>query len=125
MRQKPEIVILVVLLLASFAGVLWYVIDRRSKMRAIPAPVATKSVQPETGPVPVPPTSSSDVPVPIPSPEPVRLGGENELKTIDFSSGKAVIKDSAEDKAAIDAALKDMAAATQDVSFGPSPKKKP
>lgn len=54
---------------------------------------------------------------PAPAPEPVGLGGANERKTIDFSSGKPVVKDSAADKAAIDAALKDMAEATQSVTF--------
>ena len=55
--------------------------------------------------------------------EPVVLGGPNEHKTIDFSSGQPVVKDSAEDQAAIDAALKDMAEATKNVTFE-APKKK-
>lgn len=42
-------------------------------------------------------------------------------KTIDFSNGKAVVKDSAEDKAVIDKAVKEMDAATKDVTFGPTP----
>ncbi|MDB6113325.1 MAG: hypothetical protein JWQ83_2041 [Lacunisphaera sp.] len=54
---------------------------------------------------------------PGPAAEPVVLGGANERKTIDFSSGKPVVKDTAADRAAIDAALKDMAEATKNVTF--------
>jgi len=38
-------------------------------------------------------------------------------KTIDFSSGKPVVKDSAKEKAAIDKAVKEMEAAAKDVIF--------
>jgi hypothetical protein len=38
-------------------------------------------------------------------------------KTLDFSNGSAVVKDSAADKAAVAAAVKDMDAASKDVSF--------
>jgi hypothetical protein len=41
-------------------------------------------------------------------------------KTIDFSTGKPVVKDSPEDKAAIDAAVKEMDEASKDVTFGPT-----
>ena len=44
-------------------------------------------------------------------------------KTIDFSSGKPVVKDSAKDKAIIDKAVKEMDDATKDISFAPTPKK--
>lgn len=40
-------------------------------------------------------------------------------KTIDFSSGKPVVKDSTKEKAAIDAAVKEIDEATKGVSFGP------
>lgn len=42
-------------------------------------------------------------------------------KTIDFSSGKPVVKDSTQDKAAIDKAVKEMDDAAKDVTFGPLP----
>jgi hypothetical protein len=45
-------------------------------------------------------------------------------KTIDFSSGQPVVKDSPEDQAAIQAALKDMDEAAKDVTFE-APKKNP
>ncbi len=44
-------------------------------------------------------------------------------KTIDFSSGRPVVKDTAKEKASIDKSVKEMEEATQGVSFGPpSPK---
>lgn len=46
-------------------------------------------------------------------------------KTIDFSSGKPVVKDSVEQKAIIDAAVKEMDEAVKDVTFGPPPAKPP
>ena len=45
------------------------------------------------------------------------LGGPNERKTIDFSSGKPVIKDTAADQAAIAAAVKAMDEAARSVTF--------
>jgi hypothetical protein len=42
-------------------------------------------------------------------------------KTIDFSDGSPAIRDSAADKAAIDAAVKDMDAASKDVTFPADP----
>ena len=46
-------------------------------------------------------------------------------KTIDFSSGKPVVKDDAEQHAAIAKAENEMAAAAQGVSFGPQKKASP
>jgi hypothetical protein len=63
-----------------------------------------------------------------PPPQPVRI---EDKKTIDFSSGKPVVRDSHEDQAVIDKAVKEMDAATKDITFGPnsalapSPPKKP
>ena len=108
MRRSPEIMILLGLLLLGIGGILWYVADRRAKNRAAPPPVAAKLVPPTPGTVPD---------------QPVALGGANERKTIDFTSGKAVVKDSAADRAAIDAAMKDIAAAQQEVTFA-APQKK-
>jgi len=102
MRRSKEIMILLALFIVMAAGVLWYVIDRRAKNRALP-PVATRTLAPE------------------PPAQPVALGTpETERKTVDFSSGKAVVKDSPEDKAALEAGIKDIADATKDVTFGPT-----
>ncbi len=45
-------------------------------------------------------------------------------KTIDFSSGVAVVKDDAKQKAVIDKSVKEMDSAAKDVTFGPPPQKK-
>jgi len=44
--------------------------------------------------------------------------------TIDFSGGSASVRDSAADRAALDAAVKDMDAASRDVTFPATPPKK-
>jgi Na+-transporting methylmalonyl-CoA/oxaloacetate decarboxylase gamma subunit len=106
MRKSKEIVFLFVLLIAAMVFVLWYVIDRRAKNRAAP-PVAARTLAPEPPPA-----------------QPVALGTpETERKTIDFSTGQPVVKDSPEDKAVIDAALKEMAEATKEVTFEARPAK--
>lgn len=102
MRRSKEIIVLLALLLGAVVFVLWYVADRRAEMRAAPVATTPKAV----GPVAV-------------EPAPVLLGGPNEGKTIDFSSGQPVVKDTPEDRAAIEAALKDIAEATRNVTFGP------
>jgi len=63
---------------------------------------------------------------PPPPAEPVAI---QDRKTIDFSSGRPVVKDSAQERAIIDAAVKEMDEAAKNVSFGPiaspAPTKKP
>jgi hypothetical protein len=121
MRAPKEIVVLIVLLLLAMASVLWYVIDRRARQHAAP-PVA---VQP-SGPAPQPSAAAPDSrvspgqpPTPAPAPaSPVDLA-KHDGQTIDFSSGQPVVKQSAADKAALDAGLKDIADATKDVTFDP------
>ena len=103
MRRSKEIMILFVLLVGAIVFVSWYVIDRRAKNRAAP-PVTKRTLAPE------PPMAG-----------PVDLT-QHERKTIDFSSGQPVVKDSPEDRAAIDAALKDMAEAAKGVTFEAKPK---
>ena len=102
MRRSKEIIVLIVLLAGMIGFVLWYVIDRRARTRATP-PVATKPAQPA---------------------EPVNLT-KHDGQTIDFSSGKPVVKDSPADRAAIEQAAKEMAEAAQGVTFGPSAKPPP
>ena len=112
MRHSKEIMILLALFVAMAVGTLWYVIDRRAKNRARP-PAAAHS------PAPGSPTIG---PV-LPAHGPVALGTkETEGKTIDFSSGQPVVKDSPEDKAALEAGLRDIEAANKDVTFE-APKK--
>ncbi len=117
MRRSKEIIVLLVLLVGAMGFVLWYVIDRRAKNRAAPPP-ATRNLAPE-------PPASGAAPV-LPASQPVELGtSATERKTIDFSSGQPVVKDSPEDQAALQAALKDIAEASKGVTFEPTPKTKP
>ncbi|MDB6168731.1 MAG: hypothetical protein JWM88_1595 [Verrucomicrobia bacterium] len=53
-----------------------------------------------------------------PSKNPVAI---QDRRTIDFSSGRPVVKNSDDDKAIIDKAVKEMDAATKDITFGPTP----
>jgi zona occludens toxin (predicted ATPase) len=46
MRRNKEIMILLGLLVGMMGFVLWYVIDRRAKNRANPAPTAVQPVTP-------------------------------------------------------------------------------
>jgi hypothetical protein len=101
-RRAKEIIVLLVLLLGMAGYVLWYVIDRRARTRAAP-PVATK---------PVPPAAPVDL-------------TKHDNQTIDFSSGQPVVKDSAEERAAIAKAKQEMDEAVKGVTFGPPAKKTP
>jgi hypothetical protein len=58
-------------------------------------------------------------------PRPIAVVPIQDGKTIDFSDGTPVIKDSPADRAAMDAAVKEMDAAAKDVTFPaePAPKK--
>jgi hypothetical protein len=117
MRRSKEIIVLLALLVGAMGFVLWYVIDRRAKNRAAPPP-AERHLAPEP-----PPAGTQTV---LPPNEPVVLGtSETERKTIDFSSGQPVVKDSPEDQAALEAALKDIAEASKGVTFEPAPKTPP
>ncbi|MBS0664119.1 MAG: hypothetical protein JSR48_12710 [Verrucomicrobia bacterium] len=92
------------LLLAVALGVLlgyWWNRRPRPVPPAVPPPVAAK---------PAPASAPTHPEVPI-----------QEGKTIDFSSGKPVVKESAEDQAAIAAAKKEMDEATKDITFEPNP----
>ncbi len=108
MRRSKEIIALLTLLVGAMGFVLWYVIDRRAQNRAAPPPATTRSLAPE--PPPAPPAKPEVDLVPN--------------KTVDFSSGQPVVTDSAADRAAIDEAMKDIAAASKEVTFEPATKPK-
>lgn len=94
--------VLLALLLGMMGFVTWYVIDRRAKLRATP-PVSV---------------------TPPPPGKPVDLT-QHDNQTLDLSSGRPVVKDTAEDRAAIEQAKKEMAEAVKDVTFGPPARKAP
>lgn len=98
---------LLALLLGMVAFVLWYVADRRATQHAAP------------------PRTDASMPGPVAPPPVVELGGKNEAKTIDFSSGQPVVTDRPEDRAALESALKDIEAATRDMKFSPPQTKEP
>jgi len=58
-----------------------------------------------------------------PSPKPVVA--IQDRKTIDFSSGKPVVKDSKQEQAIIDSAVKEMDEAAKSVHFDPPPSRAP
>jgi hypothetical protein len=113
-RRNKEILVLAGLLLAMVGYVLWYVIDRRARMRATPPaaaqPAGRISAGPPAGPGPVP--------------APVDLT-QHDGQTVDFSTGRPVVKDSAEDRAAIARAKQEMDEAVKGVTFGPPAGKPP
>ena len=107
MRRSKEIMVLLALFVVMSVGTIWYVIDRRAKNRAQPPAAAHPLV-----------ITSPAVGTPLPLNEPVALGTkETERKTIDFSSGQPVVKDSPTDRAALEAGLRDIDDATKDVTF--------
>lgn len=102
---------LLVLLVAVMAFVLWYVRDRRAELRATPA--AEKVVGPFVAAPPASPAPPIDL-------------EKHDAKTIDFSSGQPVVKDTPVDRAALEQGLKDIEEATRNVTFDaakPAPKK--
>lgn len=105
MRRLKEILVLLVLLVAAAVFVLIYVRQRRAELRNKPA--APKTVGPV---VTVPPLDLE----------------KHHDQTIDFSSGKPVVKETPEDRAALQQGLKDIEEATRDMTFKaekPAPKK--
>jgi hypothetical protein len=110
-RRSKEIVVLLVLLTSVMVFVLWYVRQRRAELRA--RPTAEKNI----GPVVSMPVAPSTPPIDL---------TKHEAKTIDFSSGQPVVKDTPEDRAALEQGLKDIEDATRNVTFEapkPAPKK--
>lgn len=121
MRLPKEIIVLLVLLAGVMAYVLWYVADRKAKMRAEQNAPRSTTVAPASIPAPTPPPPVAPIAI-APAPEPVPLNGPNAQKTIDFSTGKPVIKDTPEDRAAMATALDDITAAQDSMTFGPRKK---
>lgn len=87
-------------LLAAASAIAWIAATRRPREEASPHPAPGTAAQPS---------------------KPVDLT-KTDGRTVDFSSGKPVVKDSPEDQAAIDAALEEMRAAAAEAKFGPADK---
>lgn len=121
--------VLLALLLGMMGFVVWYVIDRRAKMR-LPGNPSAHGVSGTFAPAQAggrtlggqPATTGHTGPAGAgPSAAPVDLT-QHDNQTIDFSSGRPVVKDSAADRAALAQARKDMAEAVKGVTFGPPAK---
>lgn len=112
MRRSKELIVLLALLIAAIVFVLGFVVRRRAEIRADPLTRAPR----ERGPLA--PTKQARPYVDLKA-----TGG----KTVDFSSGRPVMKDSPEDRAALEAGLKEIEEATQNLTFEaqkkPEPKK--
>lgn len=99
MRRSKELVVLLVTFAALAVFVLWYVGQRRAENRAR-GPGAPRDL----GPVRADPAPSVDL-------------AQHDGQTIDFSTGKPVVKDTPADQAALQQGLREIEAATKDVIF--------
>jgi len=95
-KGPKEIIVLLVLLAVAIAGVLLYVINRRATIRT--RPPAAKSVGP------LAPAAEVDL-------------KQHDRQTIDFSSGRPVVSDTPEDRAALAQGLKEIEEAKRNVTF--------
>jgi len=104
-RRSREILVLLGLLAVAVGFVLWYVADRKARQRAAPTP-APRVVGPA-----------------VPA-EPVDLT-QADGQTVDFSSGRPVIRNDLADQAALEAAKPELEAALSEVTFTPPPSSTP
>ena len=104
--KKPFVLVGVLVVLAVSAAIFF-----ARKPTPVPALAPDK---PKTGSLPSanPPVASS---------APVATVAIQDGKTLDFSTGKPVLKDSAEEKAIIEQSVKEMNEAAASVTFGPRP----
>jgi hypothetical protein len=107
-RRSRELVVLLVAFAALAIFVLWYVGQRRAENRA----------RGQTGPRELGPFLAA------PAAPPVDLT-QAEGKTVDFSSGRPVVKDSPEDRAALERGLREIEEARKGVTFEAAPQEKP
>ena len=119
--MKKAAVLMLVSALLALGGVIWWL------RPTAPGNVAPSPLSPSSSP------SSPAVASPAPASLPPTTGGPaimaqpkpsvaiQDAKTIDFSSGKPVVKDSAEEKAIIEQSVREMNEAAAGVTFGPSP----
>lgn len=99
MRRSREIIVLLALLAGAVGFVLWYVADRKAQQRAAPTP-APRVVGPT---VPAEPVDLTQV----------------DGQTVDFSTGRPVIRNDPADQAALEAAKPELEAALSEVNFAP------
>jgi len=115
--MKKAAVLMLVSALLAFGGLIWWL--RPDAPRAVtPSPLSPSSpAVASPAPASLPPTTGGPAIMAQPKPS-VAI---QDAKTIDFSSGKPVVKDSAEEKAIIEQSVREMNEAAAGVTFGPSP----
>jgi hypothetical protein len=115
--KKPALWL--ILAVAAFA------IGLAFKLRRPPTPPAPVTAKP--APFRPPPSASPFSPPPnqAAAPKPKPFVAIEDGKTLDFSSGAPILKDTAQEKAIIDKSLKEMEDALKNVSFGPPANKEP
>ena len=103
-----------------------YFATRPDSLAPTPIPAVAQPGPAAAPPAPVAASSPSAVPTPAGTPPAATVPpvGIQDRKTIDFSSGQPVVRDSTADQAAMDAALKEMNEAAKDVTFKPEAEKK-
>jgi hypothetical protein len=116
--KKPAAFLFILGFISLGAALAWLMHPLRRGSNPVPGTATTNpSVNASTTPVPSPTAAINAAPSAPKSFTPI----ENE-KTIDFSTGKPVVKDSAEEKAIIERSMKEMNEAATGVTFGPAPK---
>jgi hypothetical protein len=131
--------VIVALAVVAVAAIAWVLLPRPGHRTretapgalpaAAPAPVAaplsTHLSQPPSPPPPASGVPAALTAAPAAQPAPAGAAGVaiQDGKTIDFSSGKPVLKDSPEEKALIARSVKEMDEAAQEVTFAPPAKK--
>ena len=119
--KKPAAFLFILGFISLGAALAWFMHPlRRGSNPAPGTSTPNPSVNASTTPVPSPTAATNAAPTAPKSFTPI----QNE-KTIDFSSGKPVVKDSAEEKAIIANSVEEMNEAAAAVTFGPAPKPLP
>jgi len=128
--QKLRIAAFIIFFIAVGAAGAWFLRPqayRNAPGAQNPAPAAQPTAlatQPLATPSPATPvaTPASAIPAIVNPSAPKPEVAIQDEKTIDFSSGKPVVKDSAEEKAIIANSVKEMNEAAAGIRFGPAPK---
>lgn len=110
--NRQRLIALLVSVLATGAA-LWFYLEPGRRAPGPAAAAASAAAAPQE--LVLLPTRA-----PTPTPVPIQDG-----KTLDFSGGKAVVKESADDKAALDQGLKEIDEATKSVTFSAIPAPSP
>ena len=119
--QKLRIAAFIIFFIAVGVAGAWFL--RPQALRNAPGtPPPASATQPAALATPPPASASAATPANTTAAAPKTDVAIQDEKTIDFSSGKPVLKDSAEEKAIIANSVKEMNEAAAGITFGPAPK---